>query len=316
MTADLADHSAVPLGEVEGNEHTKLTVYAAADLGWVRANIEELRARLRDHGAILLRGLPVDLDLFNQVTEAIGGDLLSYTERSTPRSAVAGNIYTSTEYPPAESIPMHNENSYSAGWPARLFFLCDTAAQTGGATPIADSNAVFRLLPPELRDRFAGGVTYTRAFREGLGLTWQEAFQTDDPRVVEDYCARNGQTFEWTDDGLRTRHVRPSFVDEPHTGSTVWFNQANLFHVSSLGEDVSEALLELYPEADLPRNAYFGDGTPIPAADLATIRAVYDEVSYAFPWRPGDIMVINNMLMAHGREPFTGKRRILVAMTG
>jgi TfdA family taurine catabolism dioxygenase TauD len=76
------------------------------------------------------------------------------------------------------------------------------------------------------------------------------------------------------------------------------------------------ALLELYPEADLPRNAYFADGSPIPVADLDTIREVYDEVSYAFPWQAGDIMVINTMLPAHGREPFTGRRRILAAMTG
>ncbi len=312
MTADLA----APLGQLAGNEHTRIAVHQVPDLAWVEAHLPELQAHLRDHGAILLRGLPVDLDLFNRVTETIGGALLTYTERSTPRSAVAGNIYTSTEYPPAESIPMHNENSYSAHWPARLFFLCDTPAATGGATPIADSRAMFRLLPADLRERFAGGVAYTRAFREGLGLTWQEAFQTDDRAVVEEYCARNGQTLEWTDEGLRTRHVRPSFVDEPHTGETVWFNQANLFHVSSLGEEVSEALLELYPEADLPRNAYFADGSPIPVTDLAKIREVYAEVSYAFPWQAGDVMVVNNMLHAHGREPFTGKRRILVAMTG
>jgi len=312
MTADLA----APLGQLQGNEHTQIAVFPAADFAAVEAQLPQVRAHLRDHGAILLRGLPADLELFNRVTETIGGALLTYTERSTPRSNVAGNIYTSTEYPPAESIPMHNENSYSASWPARLFFLCDTAAETGGATPIADSRAMYRLLPEDLRERFAGGVVYTRAFREGLGLTWQEAFQTEDRAVVEDYCARNGQTFEWTEDGLRTRHVRPSFVVEEHTGDTVWFNQANLFHVSSLGEEVSEALLELYPEADLPRNAYFADGSPIPVEDLAKIREVYDEVSYAFPWQSGDIMVINNMLMAHGREPFTGKRRILVAMTG
>ncbi|MEU7785309.1 TauD/TfdA family dioxygenase [Amycolatopsis sp. NPDC049159] len=312
MTADLA----APLGQLQGNEHTKIAVFPAADFAAVEAQLPQVREHLRDHGAILLRGLPADLDLFNRVTETIGGALLSYTERSTPRSNVAGNIYTSTEYPPAESIPMHNENSYSASWPARLFFLCDTAAETGGATPIADSRAMYRLLPADLRERFASGVTYARAFREGLGLTWQEAFQTEDRAVVEDYCARNGQTFEWTEEGLRTRHVRPSFVVEEHTGETVWFNQANLFHVSSLGEEVSEALLELYPEADLPRNAYFADGSPIPVEDLAKVREVYDEVSFAFPWQAGDIMVINNMLMAHGREPFTGKRRILVAMTG
>ncbi|SFB43985.1 Taurine dioxygenase, alpha-ketoglutarate-dependent [Amycolatopsis marina] len=315
MTADIVNNPAEPLCRIEGNSHTRIAVYEATGLDWVRANLAGLQARLRTHGAILLRGLPVDLDLFNQVIEEVGGELLTYTERSTPRSAVAGNIYTSTEYPPAESIPMHNENSYSATWPERLFFLCDTAAETGGATPIADSRVMFRLLPAELRARFAAGVTYTRAFREGLGLTWQEAFQTEDPAVVEDYCARNGQTLEWTDEGLRTRHLRPSFVDDPHTGETVWFNQVNLFHVSSLGAEVSEALLELYPEEDLPRNAYFADGSPIPEADLADVKDTYDAVSYAFPWEQGDIMVINNMLMAHGRQPFTGKRRILVAMT-
>jgi alpha-ketoglutarate-dependent taurine dioxygenase len=315
MTADLVDRSAEPLGTVEGNEHTRLAVYRARDLDWLRTHRWQLQQRLRDHGAILLRGLPAELELFHQITQLIGGEPLRYTERSTPRTAVAGNIYTSTEYPPAESIPMHNESSYSASWPARLFFLCDTPAETGGATPIADSAAVFRRLPEPLRERFADGVTYTRAFRDGLGLSWQEAFQTDDPRVVEDYCDRHGQSLEWTDDGLRTRHVRPAFLPEPHTGRTVWFNQANLFHISSLDDEVAAGLRELYPEQDLPRNAYLADGTEISGTDLETVRTVFDEVSYAFPWQRGDIMVINNMLMAHGREPFTGARRILVTMT-
>jgi len=282
---------------------------------WVQTFRGDLLRGLHTRGACLLRGLPVDVEIFHDTVSTIGRNLLEYTERSTPRSAVSGNIYTSTDYPADQSIPMHNESSYSHRWPELLFFFCHTAAESGGATPVADSRAVFRSLSERTRDLFAGGVLYTRTFRDGLGLSWQESFQTEDRAVVEEYCRRNGHEFEWTGDGLRTRHRRPGYLREPRTGDLVWFNQANLFHISSLEPDVREALLELGTEQDLPRNAYLGDGSPIPAEAIAEIEAAYARTSLAVPWRPGDVMVVNNMLMAHGRRPYSGERRILVAMS-
>jgi alpha-ketoglutarate-dependent taurine dioxygenase len=95
----------------------------------------------------------------------------------------------------------------------------------------------------------------------------------------------------------------------------VWFNQAHLFHISTLEPELREVLRETYGEDGLPRNAHLGDGGPIPDADLTAIRAAYARASLVLPWRPGDVMLVDNLLMAHGREPFTGDRRILVAMT-
>jgi hypothetical protein len=174
---------------------------------------------------------------------------------------------------------------------------------------------VLRLLSPGLRDRFAEGVRYTRTSRKEIGLSWQETFQTTDPTEVEKYCAQHGLSLEWTADALRTWQLRPSSRREPHTGEEVWFNQANLFHISSLEPDIREALLASYDEIDLPRNAYHADGSPISVEDIAEITSVYDKVSFSHPWRAGDVLVVNNMLMAHGRQPFAGDRRILVAMT-
>jgi hypothetical protein len=94
----------------------------------------------------------------------------------------------------------------------------------------------------------------------------------------------------------------------------VWFNQAHLFHVSSLEDDVREALLEATNEADLPRNVYFGDGGAIDPALLAEIRAAFDEETVSFPWQAGDVLALDNMLVAHGRAPFRGGRQIAVAM--
>ncbi|WP_033820352.1 TauD/TfdA family dioxygenase [Kitasatospora sp. MBT63] len=304
---------------VHDNGHTTARVYDLATvdnpLAWVGAHREPLLAELRSKGFILLRGACGDVGEFHQVVSAIGGELLEYTERSTPRSAVSGNIYTSTEYPADQAIPMHNENSYASRWPQLLFFFCQTPPATGGATPIADSRSVLAQLPAGLRARFADGVVYTRTYRDGLGLSWEEAFQTTDRATVEQYCTRNGIEFEWVEDGLRTRHRRPATAAAAHTGEEVWFNQANLFHVSSLEPEVHEALTELYAEADLPRNAYLADGAPIPDEDLRTIAAAYDRVALALPYRQGDVLLIDNMLMAHGREPYSGERRILVAMS-
>ena len=306
-------------GHLEDNGHTAAVVYPVGpDIldhrRWLVEHQERIAACLRTYGALFLTGLPVDLELFAAVVRTIGGEPLAYNERSTPRTAIGGNIYTSTEYPPDQAIPMHNENSYSDHWPSKLFFLCHTSAESGGATPIADSRAVFQLVGPEVRNRFSQGVRYTRTFREGLGLRWQEAFQTESRAQVEQYCRDHGQEFTWTGDGLRTCHWQPAWRKEPSTGEDVWFNQANLFHVSALDEEIREALAD-YAEEDLPRNAYFGNGATIHRNDLAAVSAAYAKASLTMPWRPGSILVINNMLTAHGREAFTGRRRVLVAMT-
>jgi alpha-ketoglutarate-dependent taurine dioxygenase len=59
---------------------------------------------------------------------------------------------------------------------------------------------------------------------------------------------------------------------------------------------------------------YFGDGTPIDVDDLNGIRAAYDEVTFHFDWRKDDIVLLDNMLYTHGRQPYSGPRKILVGM--
>jgi alpha-ketoglutarate-dependent taurine dioxygenase len=306
-------------GQLAGNGLTSAIIYSLppqTDPGaWAGTYREPLRMAVMTHGAVMLRGLPVDLTTFRAVVTAVGGTMIPYRERSTPRTQVDGDIYTSTEYPPDQRIPLHNENSYSASWPSMLFFLCERPAESGGATPIASSRAVFETIPAAVRDRFADGVRYTRAFREGLGLSWQEAFQTGSPAAVERYCRQHSQQFEWAGPVLRTSHVQPAWRPEPRSGAQVWFNQAHLFHVSALEEEVREALLLTYGERDLPRNAYLADGRPIPAGDLAAITAAYDRCELVLPWENGSLLIIDNMLTAHGRAPYRGSRRVLVAMT-
>ncbi|WP_405363432.1 TauD/TfdA family dioxygenase [Kitasatospora sp. NBC_00085] len=276
-----------------------------------------IRRRLLEHGAVLLRGFEVGgVDGFAGVVRAVSGEPLAYAERSSPRSTIKGQVYTSTDYPPAEEIFLHNENSYQADWPLTLFFSCVRPPDTLGATPLADTRRIHRSIDPAVREEFAArGWMVVRNFTDGFGVPWQQAFNTDDRAEVERYCARNGIEPRWTgENGLRTLARRQAVHRHPVTGETVWFNHLAFFHVSTLAADVCAGLREMYDEEDLPTNTYYGDGAPVPDEVVAHLRACYRAEQRRFDWQLGDVLVVDNMLAAHGREPFTGPRRIAVAM--
>jgi alpha-ketoglutarate-dependent taurine dioxygenase len=284
---------------------------------WAGAERARLVAEVEAHGAVLLRGFAVGgAEGFEALARAVTPDLLDYRERAAPRFEVGRNIYTSTEFPADQHIPLHHEMSYSHNWPMKLWFYCEQPAARGGATPIASDREVFKRLDPQIKETFLRkGVMYVRNYGDGLDLTWQDAFQTTDKSVVESYCRRSHMEFEWREGGrLRTRQSRQVVVTHPKTGETVWFNHAHMFHVSNLGADVRESLLKEFGEEYLPRNAYYGDGTPIESSVLEEIRETYRHTAVTFPWQKGDLLLLDNVLASHGREPFEGPRKILVAM--
>jgi len=284
---------------------------------WTRAARDLVEEELLKHGAILFRGFNLStVERFSQFARMLSPNLLDYRERAAPRIEVDKNIYTSTEYPADQSIPLHHEMSYSHNWPMKLWFFCVTPAQSQGATPIVDDRVVFQQLDPLIKKRFMEKkVMYTRNYSDGLDLSWQDVFQTTDKSVVEEYCHRAHTEFEWdTGSRLRTRQVRQAVVTHPRTGETVWFNHAHMFHVSNLQPEVRESLLKEFTEDYLPRNAYYGDGSAIEDSVLDEIRETYNRAATVFQWQEGDVLLLDNILASHGRQPYVGPRKILVAM--
>ncbi|MFG2078070.1 TauD/TfdA family dioxygenase [Nonomuraea maritima] len=282
-----------------------------------RGPADELLMR---YGAVLFRGLgiasPAD---FHRFVGTFGEPFTDYRHGNSPRTAVQTGVWTSTEYPAEYEISLHNELSYAHRWPSRLFFYCDQAPGTGGATPVSDSRAVLAGLAPEVRERFAGrGVAYLQNLHGGFGFgkSWQDTYETTDRAEVEQALAGTGAEFRWTDDEeLRVRQARPAVRRHPVTGEEVWFNQAEQWHVSNLPDDEAEALLEMAEtDEDLPLQATYGDGTPLDVADLQHVRDVAKQNECFFPWQQGDVMMIDNLLVMHGRHAYTGPRRILVSM--
>jgi hypothetical protein len=202
-------------------------------------------------------------------------------------------------------------------WPMRVLFFCARPALKYGRTPIADSRNILRRLSPRTVDKFDDlGVLYVRNYLPGISLPWTEVFQTQDPRKAEDYCRAASLDFEWIDNGerLRTRQLRPALRIHPVTEERTWFNHALFFHVTSLPVEVSQSLRSAVAEEDLPYNTYYGDGSRIEDSVLHELRDAYEAETVSFDWEKGDVLLLDNMLIAHGREPFEGPREIRAAM--
>ncbi|MEW1569475.1 TauD/TfdA family dioxygenase [Streptomyces sp. NPDC093509] len=290
---------------------------AAAACRWLAGHRDELRMALNRFGALYLAGLPVHTtEDFALVRHELISQGTPYREKATPRSDFGDGVFSSTDLPAGQTIRPHNENSYTLTFPGRLLFGCLVAPEEGGATPVTDCREVLRALPPRLVERMrASGWVLTRNYSENLSIAWQAAFGADSTEQVETYCAENHISCTWGDDGqLRTSQVRPGIIRHPETGEEVWFNHLAFWSHFSLDEDIREVMVDELGVDGLPFNTSLGDGAPLTAEDLETINAAYEKATVRRSWQRGDLLLIDNVLTAHGREAFRGERRIVVAM--
>jgi alpha-ketoglutarate-dependent taurine dioxygenase len=282
-----------------------------------RRALDEL---LVTHGAILFRGFaltgPED---FRRCARALGAAPYGYVGGNTPRSAVAPDIFTSTEYPATETIGLHHEMSYLPTWPARVFFYSLQPAAQGGQTSLASSRDVVRALPSDIVEQFRQRkVTYIRHFHPSLpvGKTWEATYQTSNRAELETIVTQQGSTCAWLPgDVLRITSSCEGVTSHPVTGEEVWFNQAEQWHPSALAPATRALFEEMVGKARLPHDCAYGDGSPIDDEMLAEIRRVLNRSKLLFDWRQHDVLVVDNVLMMHGREPFKGERKTLAYLS-
>ena len=285
---------------------------------WFSIHRAKLEGEILHHGGLLLRGFQVaNAAQFHALAQALSPALIEYRERSSPRSRIREGVYTSTDHPPDQPIVLHNEQSYTLSWPGRILFCAQKVATSGGRTPLADNRRITRRLPRTLVEPFhQKQILYMRNYNGRFGLSWQMAFQTEDRGKVADYCRAMDIQHEWlSGDRLRTWQVRPAFRRHPGSGEVLWFNHALFFNISSLAPELRDRLLGEMETDALPFNTFYGDGTAIAPAVIESLKASYQAETVSFNWQPGDVLILDNMLSSHGREPFSGERQVMTIMT-
>jgi alpha-ketoglutarate-dependent taurine dioxygenase len=295
-----------------------LTVDAAARAtSWAHQHRDALRGAVLENGSVLVRGLGLRTAAeVEAVVRRLATTLLIEQESFAPRTVYSEGLYSSTAWPQNQPMCMHHELSYRTEFPGLMFFACLVAPSEGGATAVADSPTLLEALPAELVERFErAGWMLTRSYNDEIGASFAEAFGTEDRAAIGRYCRAHAIEFAWQPDGaLRTRQRRPAVIRHPVTRRRCWFNQIAFLNEWTLAPEVREFLVDVYGADGLPFNTRFGDGEPIGADVVDLLNAEYDAHTAREPWQVGDLMLVDNIRTAHSREPFSGRREVLVAM--
>jgi hypothetical protein len=284
---------------------------------FLKANKPAVDAALADAGALLFRGFDVPDPLaFDAAVEGYGEPGFTYEDSlsNAVRTNVTSRVFTANEAPPATEIFLHHEMAQTPLYPAKLFFYCEIAPDEGGATPLCRSDGVLSRLERQAPDFVARleaeGVRYTNVMPgsddagSGQGRSWRSTLSVSDRAEAEARLADLGYAWEWLDgDVLRATTPALPAVRILPDGTRTFFNQliAAFRGWADSRNDPNRAIT-------------YGSGDPITAQDMAPTIAIADELTHDLAWQAGDVALIDNFLVMHGRRPFAGKRRVLASL--
>ncbi|MEZ9232844.1 TauD/TfdA family dioxygenase [Vibrio amylolyticus] len=286
-------------------------------LDWFETNKSDIHSKLIEHGAVLLRGFPVEsADRFEQLLDHSDYKNNPYIGGAAPRVQVTkSRVVTANEAPPSEKIPFHHEMAQTPKPPGYIFFYCDTPSKTGGATSILHSNEIcqrfFELAPEFAKKIEEQGVRYIRYMPEvtdnasPIGRSWKETFNVETREECEDLLREHNMSWSWEDAGvLKTEtSTLPAIRLDKETEQKTFFN----------------SIVAVYDGWNDSRNVstqavVSGAGSLMDADVMEKTKQAMDELSVNFRWQKGDVLLVNNYTVLHARQPFTGQRRILASV--
>ncbi len=300
-------------------------------LEWFLAHRPVLDELVTIVGGVVLRGFPIRTSAeFSGLAAPYPEPEFGYSGGATPRKDIEGRAYEATQLPPEGYLHLHQEMSYLPRWPAKLAFFSKVPAETGGETIIGDMRRFSALVQGAFYDKIKEkGIRYVRNFRSPDWSTgnatadryhrpWTEAFDTTDRATAERDITAMGMEYEWEGDSLTVSNFSPGIVTHPVTGDELWFNQiAGMAETEeAIGAERMELNARVYADRPHPLVTQFGDGSPIGMDDILSLYPKLHQVTVAFPWQQGDVMIIDNFNTAHGRAPYTGRRDTQVALLG
>jgi alkylated DNA repair dioxygenase AlkB len=280
------------------------------------------------HGALIFRGMALQHTAdFQRAIAHYPASITSYAGGGAPRDQLSERVFEATKARKEYQLILHQEMAYLAKFPRMISFFCQTAPAAGGETTLADFRLLKECLPPRLWNTVeAKGVRYLRNFRDPsrptgelhalMHKSWTAGFNTPDPAEAEATARAMGLEAEWMDDGsLQTSVVLSGFTDHPLTGERHWFN-----HIGSQNQNRKvlgpERWAAVHESKYMYNTVVYGDGSPIEPEDLQALYDCFDALTVAIPWQVGDMMLIDNIVTAHGRYPYEGERDVQVALLG
>lgn len=261
------------------------------------AEMDAVRSHLERDGWALLRGFEVDMSVFSALTAQFCRTITfdparAFSEKNTQKVDAGTG-----------PIGLHIENGNTPVCPDLVAFYSARAAFEGSQTTVCDGRKVLDAMNEAQRARWSQPMTVSRRLPEEL---WKRYLANEHPaiskpeEVTEEHilqfkAAIPNQDFELHEDGSLTYHIT-----------------LNPVRPSAFSGGAGFANAVLGPSHNYEAPVYrFADGSVVTAEEIEEMRTLAETCTTEINWQDGDVAVLDNTRVMHGRRAIKDQDRQL-----
>lgn len=272
-------------------------IFGTPDIDILGLDRQEIVDCFKSSNLLLFRGFEVDTDKFKTFTELLSTNFVSYVGGAYSREMINGDktLLSVTGGKQHFAVPLHGEMYYRKQKPEIIWFYCASPALKEGETTVCDGRQVYNELSDATRSLLQEKrLKYIRTYPTGV---WQKIYQTDDIEILKKVCTENDMQLQVNADFSITTEYTTSAIQVSRCGKYNVFinNILPVVEQESKGSQTSIVRLEDYSK--------------LPDEVIDEIKQVSDRLTQLVSWKKGDILMVDNTRLLHGRRSFADEQR-------
>ncbi|MDZ7958002.1 MAG: TauD/TfdA family dioxygenase [Aulosira sp. DedQUE10] len=251
---------------------------------------EKIISLFKEYGVLLFRGFATDVEIFKEFSNSLSTDFIDYAGGAFQRRIINGDKTVLSVNDFKSKIKLHGEMYYQKNIPLMLWFFCANPASEKGETTICDGRQLFNELSSSSKDLFS---KHKLKFTVQMSQTeWQKKYKTEDVNQVAAICKLNDTRLTiYNDNSIITEYLCSSIIPSRCGKHQVFIN--SLLPAK-----------QLYPEL-----LKFEDDSDIPDTVMSEVNEIAERITTEIYWQKGDILMIDNTRILHGRRDFNDEKR-------
>ena len=262
----------------------------------MKLKIDDMKAQLSKHRALMIRGFKTDVDIFQKFTAQFSTNFLRHYAPSN-RPSLSADATVTGVVKGNHRLNLHGEMFYFPVKPNILFLNCYVPPERDGETTLCDAIRLYREISPKLRMIFENKkIKYVHKMNTEECKTAYGWTSID--QAVAELGKQGFSAIRKTDDGacVMFEHVTSAIVKTPYDGQPAFIN--SIVNIANTTKPINKSLV------------MFADGSPIPREIITEIDETGERICDLIQWQSNDMVVVDNTTLMHGRRAFEGQRSI------
>jgi alpha-ketoglutarate-dependent taurine dioxygenase len=251
---------------------------------------EEIISLFKEYGVLLFRGFTADTEIFKEFSNLFSNNFLDYAGGAFNRRVINDDQTILSVNDFQTEIKLHGEMYYQKNIPLMLWFFCANPAAKNGETTVCDGRQFFAELSHSTQELFSQKrLKFTAKMNKEQ---WQKKYKIDDINELEQMCKRNDtQMTIYEDRSILFQYICPVVIPSRCGKYQVFIN--SLLPAMQLNPDVLK----------------FDDDSEIPDELIDELNGIAERITTNIDWKKGDILMIDNTRIMHGRRAFKDETR-------